>query len=769
MRQVKTKDFIDKRRIPYINAIQTIDGNGKKHVKGIPQGWTKWDFDKCQEWNETHPGNIICINLSKTNYMVIDVDDPKSVESTLVALSADDGMWQTKSSRRGLPHVYRLRDPEDPCKNEVNRDGTGVDYIYTTSWEDPDGYINIPDGETEPPVFEAFTPAVAKVVKVKSDVPKSKTPEDAKFKTLMLDNIAVEHWTNRESWKRLLYAMRSEEISEEIMEQYSRKANNYEDGCVQDLLKDWDEDKSTSWGTVEHFSQLSNPENHIVIRAKRPSSVSADSVSKSKYEISTDKFLALKALELTDGEIVNIADDDGENRVLFVYDSKLGLWNMDRRGGNTRVRISDLLDDWLLEELESLKGMSDAAKPYNKAREKVSSNSGINNIYSIFKDTAPVNSGIEFNNTKPKYFTWSCGKTYDFESNQFVRLKKEDYVSMTTGYPYVTPKEEDVVSLEKLYRQILYEEDIYIPYMSLCATACIGTLLEKIVICTGKGGNGKGVVNELLARMLGHYFYKGTVATLLEPIKDGGANPAIANMHNKRQTTFTEPDAGKKLNQATIKTLTGDNIINARQLYSADMSVQNQSSIIMECNELPMISGKMDDSIKRRIVTIPFKVRYTDNLKDEDLVAGTPHVHPANLMYKEIPWQISMRHAVFEMIRKFAVGYGTELIVTPQCKAFADKYVMSSDFAMIWFKSTYERVDIDEHAEPIKMKTLFQRFKESDEYLTLDRDDKKYWTKSRLQDHVAKKLAKTDYIDLVYEGTTKHRNCIWNWRESLDV
>ena len=761
----------DERRMPYINFCQTIDGNGKKRAIGIEPGWTGWDYDKCQKWNETHPGNMIAINISKTNYMVIDVDSPESVKTTLACYGEG---WQTKSSRRGLPHLYRLKDPEDPCRNDMDRDGTGVDYLYTNQvWEDPDGLMSIPAGEPEPPVFEAFTPAVAKVAVKKSDIPKSKTEDDVVFKKRILDNIARKHWENRETWRNLIYAMQSEEISEDVMEDYSKKASNYEDGCVQELLKDWDASKSTSWGTVEHFSRLSDSEAHAAICANRPRTLSIDSgigmANKSKHEVSTDKFLALKALELTDGEIVNIGDADGENRVLFVYDSKLGLWNMDRRGGNTRVRISDLLDDWLLEELQGLQGMSDAAKPYNKAREKVSSNSGINNIYSIFKDTAPVNSGIEFNNVKPKYFTWSCGKTYDFESNQFVRLKKEDYVSMTTGYPYVTPKEEDVASLNKLYREILYEDDIYVTYMSLCATACIGTLLEKIVICTGKGGNGKGVVNELLAKTLGHYFYKGTVATLLEPIKDGGANPAIANMHNKRQTTFTEPDAGKKLNQATVKTLTGDNLINARQLYSGNMSVQNQSSIIMECNELPMISGKMDDSIKRRIVTIPFKVKYTDNLNDEDIVAGTPHVHSANLMYKLPAWQISMRHAVFEMIRRFATEHGTELIVTPQCTAFADQYVMSSDFAMEWFKSTYEKVDTDEYVEPIKMKDLFQKFKDSDEYTVLDRDDKKYWTKGRLQDHVAKKLPKTDYIAMKWEGKIRHTNCIWNWRESLDV
>jgi len=263
MPSVKTKEFADEYQMPYINFTLTIDGKGQKCATGLEPGWTKWDYDKCQKWNKTHVGNTIAINISKTNYMVIDVDDPKSVESTLKNY---DDTWQTKSSRRGLPHLYRLRHPEDPCRNEIDRDGLGVDYLYTNQvWEDPDGLISFPAGETEPPMFEAFTPAVAKVTKVKSDIPVAKTEEDVVFKKQILDNIDMKHWENRETWRNLIYAMHSEEISEEAMEYYSSKANNYKDGCVQELLKDWDASKSTSWGTVEHFSQQSDSEAHAAI------------------------------------------------------------------------------------------------------------------------------------------------------------------------------------------------------------------------------------------------------------------------------------------------------------------------------------------------------------------------------------------------------------------------------------------------------------------------------------------------------------------------
>ena len=763
MPSLKTKEFADEYQMPYINFTLTIDGKGKKCATGLEPGWTKWDYDKCQKWNKTHVGNTIAINISKTKYMVIDVDDPKSVGSTLKNY---DDTWQTKSSRRGLPHLYRLRHPEDPCRNEIDRDGLGVDYLYTNQvWEDPDGLISIPAGETEPPVFEAFTPAVAITPVKKSDIPVAKTEVDIVFKKRILDNIALEHWENRESWKRIIYSMQSEEISEEIMAEYSKKASNYEDGCVQELLNDWDASKSTSWGTVEHFSRLSDSEAHAAICANRPRTVSTtSSVSKSNHEVSSDKFLALKALELTDGEIVNVEG------VLYVFNPKTGLWLCDRKGCNTRVLITNLLDDWCCDEMETLRGLShdeykEQSKPLLKAKDKVNANSGINNVYSVFCDHIPEKE-IEFDNVSPYLFVWKCGKAYCFKTNQFVVLKKSDYVSMTTGYAFEQHNEEGLTSLQELYREIHFNEDTYNPYMSLCVTACIGLQVEHLIICTGGGGNGKGVVNGLLDALLGDYFYAGAVATLQQPIKSEGANPALASMHKKRATIFTEPKAGKKLDQSTVKALTGDGKINARQLYCGDNQLINHNSIIMECNELPLIDGKMDDSITRRVVAIPFEATYKDP-DDPDVLAGLPHVHPKNILYKTRAWQVQHRSALFEMVRQFAKEHGTGLLQTLKTKAYGKNYVMSSDMAGEWFRERYERVEEGEELQPIpiKMIDLFGDFKETDDYKILDRDEKKYWTKRRIIDHLQNFLPKGDFKERGKLQGNEYRAAVWNWKE----
>ena len=754
-------DWFINQNIPVVYCNLTLNDKNKKVPQGLPKGWLRMNATTTQKWNDTMTAkgkefSHFAVNLGlNKEWMCIDVDNEKIKDHILKAYG--DG-WQTKSSTKKLPHLFRRRHADDPGIVEINKDSTGIDYLYNQVWETVDGEITGSPEECQQ-VYQSFEESPPKVPSKVVHETKPNTEEDMVFKKRILDNIDMKHWENRKTWTKLIWAMQHDGITEEVMNHYSSKATSFTDGCVQEILKDWDEDKSPTWGSCERLSHLSNPEEHAAICANRPvSGGGSKKEGTKKHKVSTDKFLALKALELVNGEIVKVGD------MLYVYDRTKGYWEQDHKGCHTRVMISNLVDDWLIEELEPLKGRSDDAKPYNKAREKMSSNSGINNIYSIFKDTIPQNNTIEFDDTRPYYFVWSCGKAYDFESHDFVVLKKEDYVTMTTGYPYDTYTEEDLASLQTLYREIHFDDDTYIPYMSMCVTACIGIQVEKFIVNTGGGGNGKGVVNELLSKMLGNYFYKGSVAMLQEPIKAEQANPALASMHLKRLTICTEPEPGKKLNQATLKTITGDGDINARQLYSTAMKVTMLSTLVMECNQLPDISGKMDNSVKRRIRAIPFNATYTDDPNDPDLLAGKPHVHAANLLYKKTIWQNSKRAALFEMIRRFAKEHGTELLESETCKKRAAKYVSESDFAMVWFKDLYERVPNGEDVEPLPMIELFAEFKACDEYKNMDRDDKKYWTKKQLIEQLTEKLPKDDYHERKKWHGKSYRSAICNWR-----
>ena len=69
--------------------------------------------------------------------------------------------------------------------------------------------------------------------------------------------------------------------------------------------------------------------------------------------------------------------------------------------------------------------------------------------------------------------------------------------------------------------------------------------LEKFVIASGSGGNGKGVINELALDLFGQYGYVLNNTVLLRPL-GSGPNPEIANLHNKRFVISREPNSKYK-------------------------------------------------------------------------------------------------------------------------------------------------------------------------------------------------------------------------------
>ena len=103
---------------------------------------------------------------------------------------------------------------------------------------------------------------------------------------------------------------------------------------------------------------------------------------------------------------------------------------------------------------------------------------------------------------------------------------------------------------------MFYQPELKKLYLTILSTGLDGIALEKFILANGSGGNGKGVINELVQEMLGNYAYVLPVNILLDPLKTG-SNPELANMNNKRLVIAREPDRNLKFNCATIKEITG--------------------------------------------------------------------------------------------------------------------------------------------------------------------------------------------------------------------
>lgn len=110
---------------------------------------------------------------------------------------------------------------------------------------------------------------------------------------------------------------------------------------------------------------------------------------------------------------------------------------------------------------------------------------------------------------------------YDLENGNFREYLYDDYVSMTTGYDWKEPLKEEIELMNKLINEIMpipEERDLY---LQILASSLDGKCLEKFIIFNGSGGNGKGMINDLLLCALGDYGFIGNNSILFETSKMG--------------------------------------------------------------------------------------------------------------------------------------------------------------------------------------------------------------------------------------------------------
>jgi hypothetical protein len=129
-------------------------------------------------------------------------------------------------------------------------------------------------------------------------------------------------------------------------------------------------------------------------------------------------------------------------------------------------------------------------------------------------------------------------KVVDLEKNNEVRdIRPEDYVCLHTGYDYPAKSNPEV---RKEIRQLLFsiwENWEVVDYViAVIALQLHGKKkYEEFYVWTGRGGNGKGVITELVKRSLGDYFHSipHDCITKRSDKKDA-PNPPMAKAKGKR-------------------------------------------------------------------------------------------------------------------------------------------------------------------------------------------------------------------------------------------
>lgn len=155
-------------------------------------------------------------------------------------------------------------------------------------------------------------------------------------------------------------------------------------------------------------------------------------------------------------------------------------------------------------------------------------------------------------------------------------------------------------------------------WFGLSMTALTGE--QKLVFLHGMGANGKSVLVDIMARMLGDYASTAKIESLTGKNRRGGsdATPDLIPLMGARMVRASEPEEGERLQEGIIKELTGGEPILIRALHSDFIETLPVFKLTISGNHKPEIRGQ-DDGIWRRVLLVPFDIQIPKAERDKQL------------------------------------------------------------------------------------------------------------------------------------------------------
>jgi P4 family phage/plasmid primase-like protien len=269
---------------------------------------------------------------------------------------------------------------------------------------------------------------------------------------------------------------------------------------------------------------------------------------------------------------------------------------------------------------------------------------------------------------------------FDFKSKEFRDGYPQDYITKTTGIPYI-PFNHDK-SVETANEILTFMEQLF-PLPELCrymwdhlASVLIGVKKEHAFnIYRGSGSNGKSILTDLMSQCLGDY--KGTVPITLVTDKRssiGGATPEVMQLKGVRYAVMQEPSKDAIINEGIMKELTGGDPLLGRALYCDSEIFIPQFSLVVCTNALFEIKSN-DDGTWRRMKLVDFLAKFIS--EGETHTDDTKYVFPKDKSLKE---KLPKWAPVFiSMLIKRACETEGEVKDCSEVVAASNKYRQSQD------------------------------------------------------------------------------------------
>jgi putative DNA primase/helicase len=222
----------------------------------------------------------------------------------------------------------------------------------------------------------------------------------------------------------------------------------------------------------------------------------------------------------------------------------------------------------------------------------------------------------------------SCANgTLDLRSGTLRDPDPDDLITLGTDIPYLP--DATCPRFERHLKEVFDGDAELVDYMRrLTGYTLTGDVREQIVaVLHGTGCNGKDTLVKPIQRIVGDHAQTCAIESFMV-VHNRGVRNDLAALHRARLVVASESAEGRRLDEATVKMVSGGNSITARFLYGEFFEFAPRFKVWLITNHRPRVEGD-DDAIWRRLRLIPFNVSFLgreDRELDRKLEAELPGI-----------------------------------------------------------------------------------------------------------------------------------------------
>jgi putative DNA primase/helicase len=295
-----------------------------------------------------------------------------------------------------------------------------------------------------------------------------------------------------------------------------------------------------------------------------------------------------------------------EHRLLHVADLGWHSWDdnrwaLDKDGAATRA-VLDTLRAGLVEAVDLDKRDRDDLQ---KDIRRCESDTGVRGVLALASALPPLSAVVGDLDADPYLINTRAG-TLDLRLATTRKHDPADRITKVTGTGYSIADYPPLAESNwlRFLESVLPDAEVRGFLQRLIGLSLAGKVLEHVLpIFTGSGRNGKGTLVRVVSAALGDYAIEAEPELFIA--RDRAHPTGQLDLRGVRFATCQETDDGKRLAVATVKRLTGGDIIRARAMRQDFIEFAPSHLPVLITNHLPRVPAD-DPALWARLRVVPF-------------------------------------------------------------------------------------------------------------------------------------------------------------------